>query len=711
MIRINQKLALITVTVLIIGVASFFTAYLHQNSERTVLSQFEQHQLVHVQHVANKIRSYLLAQVSALQAISSSPSFQYGDLAEKAGDIRAYFQQGRNSPLRAIYICNPTGTVIYSTDKKMVGLRYDEQEFFLRARKKENKNRTFVIPVSKPARSEKSKRGYLGLLLTIPVYQETYFPQGPRPSGNFIGTISFVVDLGLYMDNPSNFLDPDPDIDQIWIIDEGGTLLFHSAHREMVLRNFRQREKKCNECHVSFEHVEKILKERQGTVKYQLRNLPARMAAFAPMRFENLSWIVVMNSSYDKMAAFARRSLWGHMALLAILVLTFIVGLTVIRRKLKAEDEAELLREKMTVQQKGEEALRKSEEKYRGLVETMTEGLVMIDRNGLLTFANQRFCETFGYSREEIIGRPLREFLDPATQEILDEQMEHRKKREHETYETCWTRKDRKKIISLVSPQIILDEKGQIQGSFAVITDITERKRYEEALRESERQLRSLPAQLMTAQESERKRISRELHDGLGQDLNVLKMRMGYIGRKLGENQADLGQECETTSHYITQIIEDVRRISWDLSPSILEDFGLEAALRWLTGHFSTNCGIPASLDLGKLNLSFPDEVEILIYRVIQEALNNVGKHSEAREVWVSASQRDRILSFRVRDDGRGFDLKKVFQPSDEGGLGLTAMRERARMLGGWLEIESRQGGGTSITLSLPIPGESGRQE
>jgi two-component system sensor histidine kinase DegS len=710
MIRITQNLAVIAATVLIIGVFSFFTFYLHQNSERAVLSQFEQHQLVHVQHISNKIESYFWDQVSALRAISSSPSFQYGDLAEKAGDIRAYFQQGRNSPVSAISISDPTGNVIYSTEKRMIGVKYGQQEFFIQAKKQENRNKSFVNPISKHGKFEKSKQADFRFLLMIPVYQETYVLQGPEPSGKFIGTISLVVDLGKFISDPLNYLDPDPDIDQLWIIDEGGTLLFHSAHREMVPRNFQQRERKCNECHISFEHVKRILKERQGTVKYQLRKFPARMAAFAPMKFENLSWIVVMNSSYDKMTAFARKSLWGHMALLAVLGFTFIVGVTVIRRKLKSEDEARLLREKMAVQQKGEEALRKSEEKYRGLVETMTEGLVMIDQNGLFTFANQRFCEIFGYSREEIIGQPIREFLDPATQKILDEQMEQRRKGAHEAYEVCWTRKDGQKIIGRVSPQIILDEKGQVQGSFAVIMDITERKRYEEAFWESERQLRSLPAQLMTAQETERKRISRELHDELGQDLNVLKMRVGFIKRKLEEKQFDLGEECETTIHYITQIIESVRRISQDLSPSILEDFGLEAALRWLTGHFSRNCGIPVSLDLGKLNLSFPVEVQILIYRIVQEALNNVGKHARATEVWVAASESAGILSFRVRDNGRGFDLKQVIQAkSDEGGLGLAAMKERARMLGGRLEIKSLQREGTSVILSFPFPGGAGR--
>jgi PAS domain S-box-containing protein len=706
MMRIRQNSAVLCATGLVIGGVAFFTVYLHQASERAVLAQYEQYQLVHVQHMANKMASYFLDQVSVLRAISSSPSFQYGGPEEKAGDIRAYFQQAKNSPLRAIFVCDPAGNVVYSTDKKMIGLRYDEQEFFLRAKQKENKNRTFIHLVPRAVRSERSRRGEFGFLLTVPLYQEAYIPQAPMPSGNFIGTISFVIDLKKYIGDPANYLDPDPDLDQLWIMGEDGTLLFHSAHREMVPRNFHRRDTQCNECHTSFEHVERILKEREGTVRYQLRNMPARMAAFAPMKFEDLSWIVVMNSSYDKVAAFTSRSLWGHMALLAVLVFTFIVGLTVIRRKLKSEDEARLLREKVAVQQKGEEALRKNEEKYRGLVETMSEGLVMVDRSGLFTFANQRFCQIFGYSREEIIGRPLREFLDPATQEIMDEQMAQRRRGEQEPYEVCWTRKDGQKVIALVSPQIMLDEKGQIQGSFAVIMDITERKRYEEALRESERQLLSLPSQLMTAQETERKRISRELHDELGQDLNVLKMRVGFIKRKLEEKQSDLGRECETTLHYITQIIENVRRISRDLSPSILEDFGLEAALRWLAGHFSGNCGIPVFLDLGKMNFSFPNEVQILIYRVIQEALTNVGKHSEATEVWIRAFKREETLSFCVKDNGRGFDLKKVFEPNlNGGGLGLAAMRERARMLHGWFEIDSQQGHGTTITLSFPLPG------
>ena len=236
--------------------------------------------------------------------------------------------------------------------------------------------------------------------------------------------------------------------------------------------------------------------------------------------------------------------------------------------------------------------------------------------------------------------------------------MTRRRRGERESYELSWLRKDGQTIFTLVSPKPIFDERGQFKGSFAVITGITERKQAEEALKESEKQLRSLSSQLLTAQETERKRISRELHDELGQALIVMKLRLNFIEKNLLKDQTDLKQECEQGVQYIDQVIENVRRLSRDLSPTILEDFGLSAALRWLINNFAKSYNIKVTLDMIDIDSLLPRNSHVIVYRIIQEALTNMGKHSQAKNVSVAIAEEDSTVSFSMEDDGIGFDAK-----------------------------------------------------
>jgi signal transduction histidine kinase len=271
------------------------------------------------------------------------------------------------------------------------------------------------------------------------------------------------------------------------------------------------------------------------------------------------------------------------------------------------------------------------------------------------------------------------------------------------SYPFSGIRKDGQKIFALVSPKPIFDADNRFKGSFAVITDITQRKYAEEALRESEKQLRHLSSQLLTAQETERRRISRELHDELGQALTLMKIRLRFIEKELGEEQAVIREECQNILDYINQTIENVRRLSRDLSPSILEDLGLTAALRWLIDSLIKNDSIQVSLDITDINDLFSQDRQIIIYRILQEALTNIGKHAQAKNVSVATQKYDGRVSFCIHDDGKGFDLARAaMKTPPERGLGLAIMDERARMLGGSLEIWSQEGKGTRITLHIP---------
>jgi signal transduction histidine kinase len=232
--------------------------------------------------------------------------------------------------------------------------------------------------------------------------------------------------------------------------------------------------------------------------------------------------------------------------------------------------------------------------------------------------------------------------------------------------------------------------------------EISERGHVEVLLRESEHELHLLSARLMTAQETERRSISRELHDELGHALTIIKLRLRSVERGLQGN-AGIKDECEGIMGYIDETIENVRRLSRDLSPAILEDLGLTAAIRWLVDNFNRNFDGNIALDMEDIDSLFSEDARIMIYRVIQEAITNIGKHADARDASVIVRQVEGACTFCIEDNGRGFNPPRSLRTdSVEKGLGLAIMEERVRMMEGSFEISSQEGKGTRIIFRLP---------
>jgi signal transduction histidine kinase len=255
------------------------------------------------------------------------------------------------------------------------------------------------------------------------------------------------------------------------------------------------------------------------------------------------------------------------------------------------------------------------------------------------------------------------------------------------------------------------DAEGKVAGIVGVMLDITERKRVEESLRDSARRLRFLSSKLLSVQESESRRISMEIHDALGQNLAVLKLQLDAISKRLRKDQRPLKDECRKALGLINQVIESARNLSRDLSPSIIEDLKLGGTLKWMLQDFKTQTGIQTVLEMDDINGLFSNDDEVIIYRIFQEALRNVIKHAEAHRVKVGIERRDREVTFQIADDGKGFDLEKVWNRHvAERSLGLAALYERSRMLGGSLEITSRKGQGTRITLKIAPAENKGEQ-
>ena len=195
-----------------------------------------------------------------------------------------------------------------------------------------------------------------------------------------------------------------------------------------------------------------------------------------------------------------------------------------------------------------------------------------------------------------------------------------------------------------------------------------------------------------------------ELHDELGQALNVIKLQMRFIEQRLNDDQGEIRGDCEELLAYTDQLIENVRRLSRDLSPTVLEDIGLTASLQWLIRNLAKNPAIKATSDIGEIDHLISENQRIVIYRVIQEALTNIVKHAQAANLSLIIRRREDKVIFVVEDDGNGFDPEQaVTKDASERGFGLTTMNERVRMIDGFFDLWSQKGKGTRLTFSIPV--------
>jgi PAS domain S-box-containing protein len=258
----------------------------------------------------------------------------------------------------------------------------------------------------------------------------------------------------------------------------------------------------------------------------------------------------------------------------------------------------------------------------------------------------------------------------------------------------------------------ILDEAGKVDFLVLSLKDVTARRLAEEALKESEEQLRFLATAILSVQEKERGRLSRELHDGLGQALLVFKLQLRAIQRQLPEECGTLKQDCNFALQYMDEIIEDIRRLSHNLSPTILEDIGLIAALKNLCQEFERLHDLKVTLEAEELATPLSRQAQIHLYRICQEALANISKHARATRVSLVVQKCGAELAFAIADDGSGFDVEEVTAREAPGrGLGLAAMFERIRILRGELKITSRQGQGTLISFRVPAAPQDWEEE
>ncbi len=381
---------------------------------------------------------------------------------------------------------------------------------------------------------------------------------------------------------------------------------------------------------------------------------------------------------------------------------------------------------------------------FNTTLSSITDFAYIFDREGRFIYANQPLLDLWGLKLDEAVGK---NFFDLQYPDDLASQLQQ------QIQQVIATRQGVRDETPYTSPsgaqgfyEYIFTPVFAADGTVEVVAgstrDYTERRRTEEALRSSQAELQKshqelerrveertaalsemnavlqeevrerrriegerveLLRRIVFAQEDERRRIAREMHDQLGQQLTVLKLKLDMVKEDCGEHQ-HLCEQVEVLQAIAGQLDADVDHMVWEMRPTALDDLGLQAALSSYVRNWSKHVGIPVQLHTSGMDKNrLTPEIETALYRIAQEALNNVAKHAEAKNVAVVLERRADQVSLIIEDDGVGFDLQQVLGADDKG-LGLIGMRERAALIGGTVEIESQPDEGATVVARIAAP-------
>ncbi len=340
--------------------------------------------------------------------------------------------------------------------------------------------------------------------------------------------------------------------------------------------------------------------------------------------------------------------------------------------------------------------LRSSEERYRELFESASEAILTIDLQGSITEVNRAAIALFGYPAEELMGMNMSRLLAPESLEVGRRRLIRRLRGEavSSRYEGRLVRKDGTEAIMEVTSRAI-GVNDQPVGIQIIARDITEERR----LRDN---MRFYIDQITKAQEEERKRIARELHDETAQALAALSLNVEAIIRAREPLSKETLKSLEQLQDRIDRISEGVRRFSHELRPGMLDQLGLLPAVEWLADSIRETCGMTSCVEVIGTQRRLSDEVELVLFRVAQEALSNVRRHSEATEARVKLEFSPDKVRLDIIDNGKGFELPEALDDlAAKGRLGILGMEERVRLIDANFSVYSEPGRGTTVTVEV----------
>lgn len=341
------------------------------------------------------------------------------------------------------------------------------------------------------------------------------------------------------------------------------------------------------------------------------------------------------------------------------------------------------------------------------IVESSDDAIISKNLDGIITSWNSSAERLFGYTAAEAVGKNITLIipLDRRDEELtILAQLRGGERVDH--FETVRMRKDGKLLNTSITISPVKDDLGRVVGASKVARDITDRKRAEDARKDAE-----FSSKLLKVQDAERRRIARELHDGVGQLAIAIKMNVSQVYKEKHKLSPSAARCITENFELIGQTIAEIRTVSYLLHPPLLEEIGLVSALEWYTNGFAERSNVKVSLELAPNLGRLPQDYELSLFRVAQECLTNIHRHSGSPTATVKLMRSSKEITLEVRDGGRGIDkhLQSNIASGATIGVGFRGMQERVKLIGGSLAVRSSNKG-TSVAVTLPISWMNGAE-
>ena len=364
------------------------------------------------------------------------------------------------------------------------------------------------------------------------------------------------------------------------------------------------------------------------------------------------------------------------------------------------QEANELLKKEVEDRKRAEEALRNAAAEWRTTFDTMPDLVMLLDPNQRIIRANKALAKALGLSYQEILGQKYFQCLHgrdaPPDSCVHAQAMADGKEHTDEIYEP------RLGVHFFITATPLFDDSGTPTGSVFVMRDITKRKQAEEELLKYQEQLRSLSSQLTLTEEKERRLIATHLHDHVGQMLAIAKMKLSELQNTF--SSSDRETSLEEIQGFIEEALQETRSLVTDISPPVLYELGLEAAIKWLAEQVHEKHGIAYNIEDNKQPKPLNDDTRSILFQAARELLFNTVKHADASQICLLIKRDGEYMHIEIKDDGVGFDYEsKRHYEGVSNGFGLFNIRERLNHIGGRLEIESEAGQGTRCTLIAPL--------
>ncbi|MGE5123084.1 MAG: PAS domain S-box protein, partial [Acidobacteriaceae bacterium] len=357
-----------------------------------------------------------------------------------------------------------------------------------------------------------------------------------------------------------------------------------------------------------------------------------------------------------------------------------------------------------------EMAIRESEQTYRALFEGAGDAIMLTDLEGKILRANQKTAELLEYDQSELEALSILDLTIAEEHVDVKKNMEWLKEGTRlPPYIRHYLKKSGMILPTENNTVLVMDAHGNPKYFQNIVRDITERLRAEQAqrqlieeIRQSNEQMRDLAVRIQAVQELERQELATVLHDRVGQNLTGLNLNLKILQDQMrGEADPETHKRLDDSLKMVEETTHQIRDVMADLNPPVLDEYGFWAAIKWYCGDFSNRTGITTHVSGKKFDPPLASHVEKVLFRLVQESLNNIAKHAQASRVMVNVKSSKDVVSVTVQDNGKGFDPRETRRPTAEPHWGLLSMQQRAASIGGTLAIESSPGMGTQVSVMI----------